>query len=130
MKSDISLGRTALVAAGVIVALLALGPIVAGLTGARKSRLWYHLDLCRKNLESISYAVSGYAAAHGGHPPARLQQLLPRYLSKVPICPAAGRDTYSGGYVQMGRRFTVFCSGHNHAPLEAPNFPQCGSAVR
>lgn len=129
VKSDSSIGRTALVAAGVIVALLALGPIVAGLTGSRKAHLWLRLHLCQKNLESISYAVSGYAAAHGGHPPARLQQLVPRYLSEVPTCPAAGIDTYTGGYIVAGKRYTNYCLGHNHKPLAPANFPRFGAEV-
>lgn len=129
MKASDGHGRTALIAVGVLTALLAMGPVVAGLMGSRKSQNWYRFNLCRRNLACISYAVSNYSVAHDGHLPVGLEQVFPRYVSEIPTCPAAGIDTYTGGYAAAGKRYTIYCSGHNHAPLAPANFPQFGAEV-
>lgn len=114
-------------------AVLATGPIVANLIGSRKSQAWHKLDLCQRNLECIAYAIGQYSTDNHARLPANIWQLAPRYLPKLPKCPAAGIDTYSIGYVQSGQNYTIFCSGDNHVgdlhrSLLGPNYPQFGSA--
>lgn len=57
-----------------------------------------------------------YATDNRGLYPTSLADLQPRYLAKLPTCPSAGSDTYSGAYQvhQRPARFTFCCEGQHH----------------
>ena len=79
------------------------------------------VDECGINLSTLAYASESYAAEHDGVYPKALTELAPEYVSELPKCPVAERDTYSGSYsIVEGERAGVklFCQGHNHPELE------------
>lgn len=80
---------------------------------------------CKSNLKNIGTALEMYASDHGGKYPASLRALAPKYLSSLPICPAAGKDTYSASYKPGGQQqYFICCLGHNHASAGyGENFP-------
>lgn len=103
------------------------------------------LRRCQSNLQSLGIALDRYAEDHFARFPNRAgsqltrqdcarmfnESLVPRYLPRVPTCPAAGRDTYSEGYWPSsgspdgsGEGFVLRCRGRNHVAAGAPsNFP-------
>jgi len=67
---------------------------------ARQAGLHTHekdVAQCVNNLEIIGDSLKTYERDHGAYPK-RLQQLVPEYLSELPSCPQAGRETYSEGF--------------------------------
>ncbi|MBF0500269.1 MAG: hypothetical protein HQM09_09055 [Candidatus Riflebacteria bacterium] len=92
-----------------------------------------NLDRCSNNLRSIKYAMEMFSMDNDGYP-AKLSLLAPDYLKRKEdlICPAAGVDTYSGGYtfnhgvptppgenvVRLASgsqpEYSIVCKGHNH----------------
>jgi hypothetical protein len=58
---------------------------------------------CAANRRTIASAVQQYKAIEGKSPTS-IQQLVPKYLQKVPTCPSGGTYSLSGG--------TVTCSVH------------------
>ncbi len=77
---------------------------------------------CRSNIKLLAAALERYAGSHDGHYPHRLAQLIPDNLSRMPQCPAAGADTYSGGYFVSDdlRSYRLECAGHHHGKT-SPN---------
>jgi type II secretory pathway pseudopilin PulG len=73
------------------------------------------LTACHSNLRNISTALEMYRSDNHGRLPARLTQLVPRYLRSLPTCPAASANSYSAGYTHSAGAFTVCCVGSNHA---------------
>ena len=49
---------------------------------------------CKDNIRKLATALEMYASDWGGRYPAQLDALVPRYLPKLPTCPAAGRCSY------------------------------------
>ena len=70
---------------------------------------------CEKNCLKIYYAARKYKLDHGRFPK-KLSQLVPDYLSSIPTCPSAGKDTYSNGYnsAKNPSCISIQCMGHNH----------------
>ncbi|MDQ7823443.1 MAG: hypothetical protein RDV48_11655 [Candidatus Eremiobacteraeota bacterium] len=91
-----------------------------------------NLEECKSNLMEISVAIKEYANTHKGILPKKLDMLLEgnKYLISRPVCPSAGKDTYSAGYSMSkdGKSFIVRCAGHNHKDKGiAQNLPQYSS---
>jgi hypothetical protein len=86
------------------------------------------LTQCKGNFKEISTALEMYSCNHEGHYPHTLAELLPNYLKKLPICPAAERDSYSATYVWAEKPdgYTFCCSGEAHCIVKGirPNYPQ------
>jgi hypothetical protein len=53
---------------------------------------------CEDNCKKIGTALEMYSTDNSGRYPEKMDYLIPAYLSKIPDCPAAGKDTYSAGY--------------------------------
>lgn len=94
------------------------------------------MDYCRSILgKSIANALEMYAGDHDGQLPDNLSELTPTYLKYVPVCPAAGRDTYSESYFRLRTRegvgYRVSCGGHNHlgAGVRGADLPTYHSGV-
>jgi len=91
-----------------------------------------HFTACRLNLMRIGTALEMYCVDNCNRYPTTLNQLVPRYLSAIPTCPAADADTYSSGFSSAGFAsasvsdcYTVVCRGYHHYHVgEARNFPQ------
>ena len=68
------------------------------------------LQACQANLKALGTALESYSADTSGRYPAlrgsapegepALRRLVPRYLQTLPVCPAAGEDTYSRTYTE------------------------------
>ena len=105
--------------------------------------------LCYRNLARISLALDSYAKDHNGEYPESLKLLVPHYIRKIPVCPEAGVDTYSGTYRQSlvketkpggeesdppiiagSKGYILFCRGHHHrnAGME-PDHPRYEKGV-
>jgi hypothetical protein len=56
------------------------------------------LEGCVYNLRTIGTALRMYAGDAEGRFPTALSVLAPQYLTRIPTCPAAAKDTYTGGY--------------------------------
>jgi len=55
-----------------------------------------------------------------------------KYLRTIPTCASAGADKYTAAYSAGSNpdRYTVYCSGDNHAAVEAgANYPQYNSVA-
>jgi hypothetical protein len=81
---------------------------------------------CGHQLRTIGLALDMYQTNHG-HYPKSLRALAPAYLKKLPVCPAAGADSYSKSYhvdPKTGYQFCCQGSFHKAAGLTAnqPNF--------
>jgi hypothetical protein len=68
--------------------------------------LRYESSVCFDQVGVIEQAVSRFNSDMG-RPPKSLQELVPRYLQAIPMCPVAHRDTYSEGFLKDGY---VYCS--------------------
>ncbi|MDQ7825124.1 MAG: ankyrin repeat domain-containing protein [Candidatus Eremiobacteraeota bacterium] len=77
---------------------------------------------CFNNLQTISFQLKVFAENHEGLYPATLKELLALapdgkpYLNELPVCPAAGEDTYSKSYQVSADRteYTFSCRGAWH----------------
>ncbi|MCE7870239.1 hypothetical protein DYH09_07655 [bacterium CPR1] len=81
---------------------------------------------CKSNLLSIATALERYSTDNQGRYPVALSALTPKYLRRIPSCPAAGADSYSASY-QMSSNpdaFTLCCQGSHHRKVGyPPNHP-------
>lgn len=83
------------------------------------------LNACELNLKQMGTALQMYAGDAKGAYPTALGGLTPKYLTAIPTCPVAQKDTYTGGYATAGSVFTVVCAGEYHTSAQVgPNFPQ------
>lgn len=78
------------------------------------------VEQCRQNLVAIATAIELFRAdeTNGYRMPPSLRDIVgPNGLARIPICPAAGRDTYSAGYApdRRNEHFRLVCRGHAHA---------------
>lgn len=92
-----------------------------------RARAQGQVTACKSNLKNIGTACEMYATDHHGRYPTSTADLTPDYLKVIPTCPAAGRDTYSEGFVSHAQpdAYTVVCTGMNHNAVgDGPNFPQ------
>ncbi len=87
---------------------------------------------CLANVKKLATAMEMYSTEHKGRYPLTFQALVPVYLREVPLCPAAGRDTYTRG-LELGPYaphnehgyqdyYYLCCSGENHRGA-SPNTP-------
>jgi len=125
----------ALLACQKLSIVLRLLPIIAGAlliirfqgaltSGSYSAAPDYHA--CRAHEVELAGHVKRYARVHGGAFPRRLSKLIPAFISSVPTCPAAGRDTYSDGYRvnDTSGVFTICCMGRNHERYNSrKNYP-------
>ncbi len=76
------------------------------------------LSNCQSNLRNLASALEQYRNESEIYPD-KLSDLVPRFFSNVPVCPAVGTDTYSAGYSLSDKKdeFTVACKGENHKVL-------------
>jgi prepilin-type N-terminal cleavage/methylation domain-containing protein len=77
-----------------------------------------NLTGCVSNLKSLATAIQLYSIDSSGENPPSLSLLVPDFIRRMPLCPAAGQqETYSGGYVfsDVEETFTVSCRGRFHA---------------
>lgn len=117
--------------------LVKLGLVVCGLAAlivpqfvlARKQG---QLSDCKSQFKNIGVALEMYSTVWGGHYPRNLNQLIPKYLPRLPECPAAGRMTYradfgrhaAGNTRHVEDYYILECAGENHVGLGvAPNYP-------
>lgn len=54
---------------------------------------------CLANQHALRAAIASHRMAHAGHPPATLDELVPRFLASVPHCPNGALYEYD---VQSG----------------------------
>ncbi len=118
----------------ILVALLVISVIGGG------SFLWYSayirtrlafFEECKVNIRKISDALVLYAGVHDGKYPAKLEELVPEYMEKLPDCPSAGFASYHLGYQYYNNEkdptenaYTIFCFGENHgAVTNSANYP-------
>jgi len=92
------------------------------------------LTACQSNLYGLSGALQYYARDHRGSYPKRLDEPgFEKYHGDVPACPAAEHDTYSQGYQQQGKVFTLRCNGDNHRHFlpgpKTSDYPCVGSEI-
>jgi serine/threonine protein kinase len=98
------------------IALLVMASVVVYFGWFRVSVL-----LCRKNCEDIAKSLTRYAAEHKGNYPAKMEDLVPGYLQKIPRCPSGGN--YQASYKSWniaGLHYCRFCCGTNHTTAGFP----------
>jgi hypothetical protein len=85
-----------------------------------------NLKHCQRNVNNIALAVEMYSTDNAGRYPKSLAILVPNYLARIPQCPSAMIDSYSGTLQTATNpdAFTIYCRGNNHSWAKAPpNFP-------
>ena len=87
------------------------------------------MTACKSNQKNIATALEYYARAQDGQYPESLEQLVPVQLDVLPVCPAAGYDTYSAPYRASGDHYEFGCDGlhHQSVDLKRPGFPRYNS---
>jgi len=95
-------------------------PDISRLKGPAKAR--QQLKGCLTNLSRISLALATYARGHDHQVPRKLKELVPKYIPKLPVCPAARKDTYLATYKTDKdlEGYKLFCEGHFHAKMGVP----------
>lgn len=84
-----------------------------------------NLDGCASNIEDIRDAIQRYKDDNGSALPLNLKALSPKYLKKVPKCPAADQDTYTASYhVVSKNQYVLCCRGDNHTAVGATDYPR------
>jgi hypothetical protein len=75
---------------------------------------------CIDNSQKICTALEDYSKENKGTYPSSLLRLKPNFISKIPSCPAAEKDTYSRTYkVSTDHKvFTFYCSDSNHSKVK------------
>jgi prepilin-type N-terminal cleavage/methylation domain-containing protein len=108
-----------------IIAILA-AILVPNLVRA-KSRS--QLTGCQSNLRNLGNALEMYNVDAQGRYPLAFGDLTPNYMKTIPLCPAAGSDTYSPSYLpsQLPDSYQISCNGNNHQGFSPPGYPQFDS---
>lgn len=90
-----------------------------------RARAQGQFTACKSNLKNVGTALEMYSTDWSGRYPTDLQRLVPQYLKTLPLCPTAGRDTYSEGYRSTANPDSYFlcCLGPNHVDQGFP--PDC-----
>jgi len=78
---------------------------------------------CRNNLQILLRGLTQYARDNKGDYPTNLDKLVPRYLSKIPTCPADPKEGYLRYSVVANQppRATLICSNARHQ-LTPPDY--------
>ncbi|MCE1245304.1 MAG: protein kinase [Firmicutes bacterium] len=84
---------------------------------------WFQVSvlLCRKNCEDLSKALTKYSNDHKGRYPAKLEELAPAYIKKIPGCLSGGN--YSSSYKSWNIGELHYCRfgcGTNHPNTSFP----------
>ncbi|NLI76921.1 MAG: hypothetical protein GX442_10835 [Candidatus Riflebacteria bacterium] len=114
---------------GLVLVALFLGfPVLIMVGMSIERRGQEPLQRCGWNLRSIASAIEMYNLDHPGTI-TDLSLLVPDYLkADALVCPAAGRDTYSGSFACKAAgpdgkpEITVFCQGGNHTVFDHWSF--------
>jgi len=74
------------------------------------------MNSCVGNVRALNSALAKYKESRGTYPD-KMSSLSPDFIQKVPVCPAAGKDTYTQSYKvsSEGRECSFCCKGKNHA---------------
>jgi Tfp pilus assembly protein PilE len=103
-----------------IIAILA-AITVPGFMRARQQGQW---AACRSNLKKLSTAVELYAEDNRKQLPESLVDLVPRYMTSLPMCPAARQFRYRYTCNQRADNYTIYCCGNAHRPVAADDRPR------
>lgn len=98
-----------------------------------KTRTQYQYRHCKKGLEKLAAGLMKYSNNHSGKYPDALLWLVPVYMDRIPLNPAAEQDTYSAGYQldENKERYTIVSQGAYFASLGInEGFPQYSSKYR
>lgn len=79
------------------------------------------LRACEANLEQIHLAIEKYADRFH-EPPRTLDQLIPTYISGIPICPNHPQDQYSVTYKAEPNGHYTMCCMNSHFEAGLPPF--------
>ncbi len=63
-----------------------------------RARAQGQLTACKSNLKNIGTAMEMYSTDWSGKYPSAITALTPNYLKTIPLCPAAGLDTYTANF--------------------------------
>lgn len=101
-----------------LFAVIVLGGLGYGIMGFLRSHWESQLAGCTTNLATIVAASNMYARDHGGKYPKTLDELVGKYMLDLPVCPAAGSNTYGDlQYTKNPPGMSVSCSGGHHRKL-------------
>lgn len=90
----------------------------------RGANAFTHLFACQRYLETLGEALDRWAEEHQGRPPARLEDLVPRYLAQLPTCPTAPAVSYASTYkLSENKRYTFYCPGNHEEAGVTLTFP-------
>ena len=106
MKTNRKAGFT-LVEIMIVVAIIGLLAAIA-IPSFVNARTKSQQNACINNLRQVSGSKDQYALDKNGTAPTALADLVPTYITKTPICPAAG--TYTVG--NLGSDPTCTVNGH------------------
>jgi hypothetical protein len=84
------------------------------------------ISSCQSNLKNLATACEMYKVDHAGAYPPSMTPLTPDYITTIPHCPAAKKDSYSSSYVlaKDKKSFSMGCHGSYHKAGGLPkNFP-------
>ncbi len=98
-----------------------------------KTRTQYQYRHCKKGLEKLAAGLMNYSNRHSGKYPNALLWLVPVYIDRIPLNPAAEQDTYSAGYQldDTKERYTIVSQGAYFTSLGInEGFPQYSSKYR
>lgn len=85
--------------------------LASQLPGGVRNRAAGQVKACETNLTNMATAIAMYQSDYQVVPDS-LESLVPKYLSTLRECPAAGRSTYE--YRVMGSDFQLTCIGRFH----------------
>ncbi|MDQ7824138.1 MAG: hypothetical protein RDV48_15155 [Candidatus Eremiobacteraeota bacterium] len=87
----------------------------------REKEAYTDYYLCQRNCRHLATAIEMYSTDNRGHCPPGLAILCPRYLKSIPLCPAAGKDTYRSSYEASASQdfYTIYCRGASHRSIGA-----------
>jgi hypothetical protein len=83
--------------------------------------------VCCSNERMLCTALELYSLDNNDQYPDKLNKLVPGYIEQIPVCPAAGADTYSSSYKVSAKRdsYSFYCKGANHTSIGVkPDYPK------
>ncbi len=108
-----------------LLAVLSLVAVLARQNDQPKPEERSPARACQENLKKLATAMEMFATDNSGRYPSSLSDLGAARLENIPICPAAGKDTYSEGLAlgpdaptnDKGWRdfYYIACHGNHHA---------------
>ena len=96
----------------VMMALVIIAVLAAIMVpGFMRARLQGRLTSCKSNLKNIGSALESFQTDNNGKYPARLEELTPRYIDKLPRCVHDRKSDYSYITSRSNTSYTLYCSG-------------------